>query len=285
MNFSEQVDSLIQLALREDIASGDITSEATIASDVSGEAYLLAREELCFCSHDFVTHLCKIVEPELQYLPAESPANLYLNDSVIGNFNGSIRALLTLERTLLNFVQRLSGVATRTTAVVKQLADTEISLLDTRKTTPGWRELEKYAVFFGGGENHRRGLFDAFLIKNNHIDALGGDIAEAIRRCRSYREGITLEVEVRNTQELCCALAESPDWILLDNMDPTQLKEAVALCVAHEAKGGHRPKLEASGGYTPDNITSVISTGIDAVSMGWLTHSAPAVDISFRYKS
>jgi nicotinate-nucleotide pyrophosphorylase (carboxylating) len=185
---------------------------------------------------------------------------------------GSARALLTAERTALNFLGRLSGVATLSARAVKSIEGTGARVLDTRKTTPGLRALEKAAVAAGGGTNHRAGLYDAILIKENHA-ALAGGVGPAVRAAAAYAPGLTLEVEARTPEEVDEALAAGAPWILLDNMSPPQLRDAVQ-------RVGGRAKLEASGGFTLDTLRAAASTGVDFVSAGALTHSAPALDLS-----
>lgn len=286
IEFSAATAQLVRMALDEDIGSGDITSEATIAGDVLGSAFILARESLVYCSHELARYVCVIADTHLTYEPLTGPElKVVPADTKIAYVRGPVRSLLAVERTLLNFLQHLSGIATTTQQVVQSLDGLSVRLLDTRKTTPGWRELEKYAVRVGGGSNHRQGLYDAFLIKNNHIDALGGDIRVALQRCRRYRPSALLEVEVRSFSELTEALQESPDWILLDNMNATEIRQAVALVEEQAKIARKRPQLEASGGLTPDTVREIAATGVDAVSMGWLTHSSRAVDLSLRFEA
>ncbi len=189
---------------------------------------------------------------------------------VLAEVSGPCRSVLSAERTALNFIQRLSGIATLTAEYVRRVKGLRTVILDTRKTTPGWRELEKYAVRCGGGRNHRAGLYDMVLVKDNHI-AAAGSVAEALRRCRGSR--LKLEVEVKNLAELDEALAAGAKFIMLDNMSPALMRQAV-----RRARGG--AKLEASGGVTLATIRRIARTGVDYISVGALTHSAPAFDIS-----
>lgn len=269
---------LIALALREDIGSGDITSEATIDVDRMGQAKIIAKEDFVVCGQFIADAVCRAVDEKLHYEAIVSDGTLVSSGSVIAQATGTLRGILTAERTLLNFLQRLSGVATRARSVVQLISHTKTKLLDTRKTTPGYRALEKYAVQIGGGVNHRHGLYDAFLVKNNHIDAVQGDIALAVHRCRELSGEKLLEVEARNQKEFETLLALNVDRILLDNMTPEQ----VSLCVKQRDERGVRVELEASGGITPQNARLYAETGVDFLSMGSLTHSARAVDISLR---
>ena len=189
---------------------------------------------------------------------------------------GPTRALLTAERTALNFVQRLSGVATLTAQFVQQVAGTDVQILDTRKTTPGWRALEKYAVACGGGTNHRIGLYDQVMIKDNHLASLGGNMAEAIRRARENYPDLKIEAEADTIEQAQAAAEAGADIILLDNMSCDELRQAVGLIEG-------RAKTEASGGVTLETVREIAETGVDYISVGALTHSAPSVDIALDF--
>lgn len=275
---------LVQLALAEDLGdAGDITSNATIAAEQMAKGVFIAREDLYICGHDVVAEVFSQLDPEVEYRALKEIGTLVKSGEIIAEASGRVRSLLSAERTALNFLQRLSGISTLTARLSHQVSASGVKLLDTRKTTPGWRGLEKAAVLAGGGHNHRSGLFDAVLIKNNHVDAIGGDIAAAIRACKEKTAaGTKIEVEVRDQAELQAALAENPDAILLDNMTPVQLGEAVEFVRADP--NGRNIQLEASGGINVENLQDYAATGVDCISLGMLTHSAPAVDISFRYK-
>ena len=273
MRYDDLLD-LVDRALEEDVGSGDVTTEATVAADARARArivqkapgviYGLDAAEAVFKRLDHDCVLTRGPEGEWREAGAE-----------VLTVEGSARALLTGERTALNFLQRLSGIATVTARTMQRVREAGggARILDTRKTTPGLRGLEKAAVAAGGGTNHRTGLFDAFLIKENHIAAAGG-IAAAVSAARDFRPDLPVEVEVRDFSELDQALEAGADRILLDNMPPEQVAEAVA----HTAE---RAELEASGNVTPETI-SVYATinGLDYVSLGALTHSAPALDLS-----
>ena len=271
--------SLIALAVSEDLGTGDLTSEATIPELQEGNAVLTAKEAIVVCGHEVARAVCREVNPEITYEIIASTSSEVQTGAKIAKLQGPFRSLLCAERTVLNFLQRLSGIASQTRRLVDIVEGTGVRLLDTRKTTPGWRSLEKFAVRSGGGCNHRFGLFDAVLIKDNHIDAIGGDVAAAVVAARKHAgEGVKIEVEVRNFDELNRALSAFPDAILLDNMSADVLKEAVALVRANSQYKGI--ELEASGGITETNLNAVAKSGVDSISLGALTHSVRAVDIS-----
>lgn len=273
---------LIGLAVAEDLGDGDITSRATMPDELQADAEFIAKQPLLVCGHEVVEAVFRQIDSELTYIPKVATGERLEASQIIATACGPARSLLAAERTALNFLQRLSGIATTTSEVVASVAGTGVTILDTRKTTPGWRELEKFAVRTGGARNHRIGLFDAVLIKDNHIDAIGGDIRKAISASRAYAAaGTKIEVEVRNTEELNLALEEHPDAILLDNMSPAELAEAVQL--VRKQPNGESIELEASGGVTPETIVEYAKSGIDSVSLGMLTHSVHAVDISMKY--
>jgi nicotinate-nucleotide pyrophosphorylase (carboxylating) len=274
-------DPLIRLALTEDIGVGDRTGEWTVPAEAAGEARVIARAEGVVCGVHVSERVFETVDPTLNVrVEREDGGRVAGGDAVI-RVSGSLRSILAAERTALNFLARLSGIATLTArfvAAVAAAAGTDCRVADTRKTTPGWRALEKYAVATGGGMNHRTGLFDMVLIKENHIRAAGGVVAAleaAIPRAR--HAGLEVEVEVTNEDELRAALGCLPDRILLDNMNVARLAEAVK--IAREVSSP-RPVLEASGGVTLNTVRDIARTGVDYVSVGALTHSAPAMDYS-----
>jgi nicotinate-nucleotide pyrophosphorylase (carboxylating) len=266
---------LVTLALEEDLLLGDATSEATIDAAATGAARFLAKEDLVVAGTRVAARVFERLGSTC-FFEVEDGARV-ARGTWFGRVEGSIRDLLAAERTALNFLQRLSGVATITRRCVDALASGggQTRLLDTRKTTPGWRILEKAAVRAGGGANHRFSLGDGVLIKDNHVAACGG-VAEAVRRARE-RAGamLRIEVEVTDLAGLDAAIAAQADIVLLDNMDDEAMAEAV-----RRAKG--RVRLEASGNMTLERLPRVAATGVDFVSMGALTHSAKAVDISLE---
>lgn len=277
---SEAVRKLIELALTEDVGAGDITTNVLIAADKSGSAEIVAKQDLIVCGQAVAAEVFRALDSSMTYRAVVADSAKVTNGTVIATLKGSLRGLLTGERTALNFLQRLCGIATATAEIVLLVSRFGTKILDTRKTTPGWRELEKYAVKTGGGTNHRAGLYDAVLIKNNHIDACDGKIAVLVHIAREKNKpGTFIEVEVRNQNELHAALDAHPNGILLDNMSPTEIRESIKLIRERQKK----PIIcEASGGITAANIVSYAETGIDAISLGALTHSAQAVDISLR---
>jgi nicotinate-nucleotide pyrophosphorylase (carboxylating) len=266
---------LVELALEEDLLLGDATSEATIDAAARGRGTFLAKEDLVLAGADVARRVFDRLGAECRF-DVEDGARV-ARGTTFGAASGPVRALLAAERTSLNFLQRLSGVATATRRCVDALAagGGKTRLLDTRKTTPGWRMLEKAAVRAGGGKNHRFALGDGILIKDNHVAACGG-VAEAVRRARE-RSGamLKLEVEVVDLPGLEAAVAAGADIVLLDNMDDASMGEAVR-------RAAGRVLLEASGNMTLERLPLVAATGVDFVSMGAITHSARAVDISFE---
>jgi nicotinate-nucleotide pyrophosphorylase (carboxylating) len=259
----------IRRALAEDVGSGDITTEACVAADARAAGVFLARETLVVAGVELLPEIygegCRA---ELLHASGEEVTA----DTSVARIEGPARTLLTIERTALNFLQRLSGIATLARRFVRAVEGTRCRVLDTRKTTPGLRRLEKLAVAAGGGTNHRLGLYDAVLIKNNHITAAGG-VRQAIERARGL--GKPIEIEVRSQAELDEALAWGADHLLLDNFSPPEVAQLVR-CIASRAK------VEVSGGVTLETVRAYAETGADYVSAGALTHSARAVDLSFR---
>jgi nicotinate-nucleotide pyrophosphorylase (carboxylating) len=266
---------LVDLALEEDLALGDVTSEATIDAAAQGEGRFLVKEELVLAGTAVAARVFEKLGATCTFARADA-ARADRGD-FIGVARGSVRTLLAAERTALNFLQRLSGVATATRRCADALAagGSRTRLLDTRKTTPGFRMLEKAAVRAGGGKNHRFALGDGILVKDNHVAACGG-VAEAVRRARASAGAmLKIEVEVVDLPGLDAAIAAGAEIVLLDNMDDATMAEAVR-------RAAGRVLLEASGNMTLDRLPRVASTGVDFVSMGAITHSARAVDISFE---
>jgi nicotinate-nucleotide pyrophosphorylase (carboxylating) len=272
----EWLDTLLWMAIREDLGHGDVTTEAIIDAELVGEALVFGREPFVLSGSRPFQRVFQLIDPETRVESHFADGEKIMADTPVFRLQGRVRTLLTGERTALNLLQRLSGIASITRQMVDALTGTSARLLDTRKTTPLWRHLEKEAVRHGGGFNHRFGLADGVLIKDNHIAASGG-VGLAIERARrGTPHTLKIEVEVENLSELLEALDARADIILLDNFSPENLREAVVL-----ADG--RALLEASGGITLENIKEVAKTGVDFVSCGAITHSAKAVDLSMEF--
>ena len=264
----------IQQALQEDIGDGDITALLT-PEDEQATATIISREDMILAGQPWVNALIAAFDSSVQITWLKNDGDLVRANETIFKLAGSARSLLTVERPALNFVQTLSAVASKTAEYVKQLDGLNTKLLDTRKTLPGLRIAQKYAVAVGGGQNHRLGLFDAFLIKENHIMAAGG-IAQAIAKAHQIAPGKPVEVEVETWAELDQALEAQADIVMLDNFSQQQMIDAVKYVAG-------RCKLEASGNITIANLREVASTGVDYISMGVLTKDVKAVDLSMRF--
>ncbi len=277
---SSLVRDLVQLALREDLAQGDITSQLTIPAGHHSKAEIVARQALVVCGLPII----EVVVREMQSLIAvrlECEEGLSAKDkTLLATLEGPTAELLGAERIILNFLQRLSGVATHVRSLAK--AARPLTLLDTRKTTPGWRTLEKYAVRVGGARNHRFNLGDMVLVKNNHVDAHGGDLRRTLPDIHAHKPFyMPVEVEVRDLKELAIALEFEPAVIMLDNMDDPQIRQALKLI----EKAHKRPLVEVSGGVTEQRFGRLKQLGVDGVSMGALTAQATNVDISMRVRA
>jgi nicotinate-nucleotide pyrophosphorylase (carboxylating) len=264
----------IQQALQEDIGDGDITALLTPA-DEQATATIISREEMILAGQPWVNALIQAFDASVEVIWLKQDGDLVHANEAFLKLAGSARSLLTVERPALNFIQTLSAVATKTADYVKQLDGLNTKLLDTRKTIPGLRIAQKYAVAVGGGQNHRLGLFDAFLVKENHIMA-AGSIAEAIAKAHQIAPGKPVEVEVETWDELNQALEAQADIVMLDNFSQQQMIDAVK----HVAG---RCKLEASGNITIENLRQVATTGVDYISMGVLTKDVKAIDLSMRF--
>jgi nicotinate-nucleotide pyrophosphorylase (carboxylating) len=272
---SPHLDRLIDLALEEDIGSGDVTTQAVVDPELQGEAHIRAKATLVAAGLPVAARVFHKLDAKIVFAPAVDDGQEVTPGTVLARLTGPVASILTGERVALNFLQRLSGIATFTRSMAALVTGSNAVLIDTRKTTPGWRALEKYAVRQGGGRNHRLGLYDAVLIKNNHLTAVGS-ISEAVRRAKdSTHQLLKIEVEVTDLEGLEEALKAGADLILLDNMDDATLFQAVEI-----TRG--RALLEASGSMTQDRLAKVAATGVNRISMGALTHSAPAVDIHLR---
>ena len=272
LNQSIQIN--IQHALQEDIGEGDITALLTPEHE-QATASILSRETMILAGQPWVNALIQAYDPSVQVIWLKQDGELIQSNEVFLKLSGSARSLLTIERPALNFIQTLSAVATKTAEYIKQLKGLHTKLLDTRKTLPGLRIAQKYAVVIGGGQNHRLGLFDAFLIKENHIMAAGG-IAQAIIQAHHIAADKPVEVEVETWDELNQAIEAGADIVMLDNFSQQQMIDAVK-----HVNG--RCKLEASGNITIENLREVATTGVDYISMGVLTKDVKAIDLSMRF--
>lgn len=266
----------IQQALQEDIGDADITALLS-PEDEQATATIITREDMVLAGQPWVNALIQAYDPSVEITWLKNDGDWVKANETIYKLAGSARSLLTVERPALNFIQTLSAVATKTAEYVKYLDGTHTKLLDTRKTLPGLRIAQKYAVAVGGGQNHRLGLFDAFLIKENHIMAAGG-IAQAIAKAHQIAPGKPVEVEVETWEELDQAIEAKADIVMLDNFSQQQMIDAVK----HVAG---RCKLEASGNITLDNLNEVAQTGVDYISMGVLTKDVKAIDLSMRFNA
>ncbi len=272
-NKIQNIEQIIRLALREDISSGDITSNLIVPKSQMGKAEIIVKQKGIICGLDIVSKICRHFDKEINFKKKVKEGSLVNPNTIVAELHGSFRSLLTIERTVLNFIQRMSGISTETFRYVEQLSGLKTKILDTRKTAPGQRLLDKYAVKTGGGKNHRIGLFDMILIKENHI-AAAGSITKAVELCRTKMKRKTkIEVEVSSIEDLKEALANKVDIIMLDNMDLETMKKAVEII-------DHKSKVEASGGITIDSIRKIALTGVDYISVGAITHSVKALDIA-----
>ena len=269
----EEYRYLVKQALEEDLGSADITSEVLIDKKLSGKGVIVSMESCVVAGLDIACEVFHQMDPQIATTVFHSDGEYCEKDDVIAEFVGSARALLAAERTALNFMQRLSGIATLTRRFVRA-ASGQIIVLDTRKTTPLFRVLEKYAVRAGGGTNHRGGLYDGILIKDNHLVFLSS-VGNAVLKMKKANQGLSLEVEVQNLVDVKQAIEAGAEIILLDNMTTSEIMEAIKIC-----RG--RAKVEISGGITLKRMRELVGTGAQYVSVGSLTHSAPAVDLSFE---
>ncbi len=278
---AEELDQLIDLALREDIGDGDITTRASVDPNLIGEAEILFRSGGPLAGQSIARRVFKTVDEKLRYAPMFEDGSIIEAGSVIATISGSLASILTAERTALNFIMRLSGIASLTRKFVDRVDGTNVKILDTRKTTPGMRHAEKYAVVCGGGYNHRKGLYDMIMIKDNHIRA-AGSLPAAVKRCTDYRDqiksDIKIEVEASSQIELEQALESGAKWIMLDNMNVEQIRDSVKKIRAFSKD----IKIEISGGVNLDTVRQFAECGVDYISVGALTHSAPASDFSLN---
>ncbi len=268
--------ALVEAALREDLGPGDVTSQALLSPEHPGRAQVEAREPLVLCGTDVAREV--FVRCGADFEPLAADGDALEPGSFAALVVGRARDLLAAERVALNFLQHLSGVATLTRRYVEAVASSRAQIVDTRKTTPGWRALEKYAVRCGGGKNHRMGLFDGVLIKDNHVAAIGS-VADAVKRAReSAPASLRIQVEVESLEQALAALEAGAELLLLDNLPPVEMRR-----IAERIAG--RVPLEASGGITLENVAAVAASGVDRISIGALTHSAPAVDLALEWNA
>jgi nicotinate-nucleotide pyrophosphorylase (carboxylating) len=268
---------LIQLALDEDIGTGDLTAGAFESFKSQATFNFIAKEECIICGTKVAQEVYLMLDPDVKVEFSVKDGDHITERRIIGQVTGPASSILTGERTSLNFLQRLSGVATNTSKYVEALGDSNIKILDTRKTTPGWRRIEKYAVKVGGGWNHRLGLFDGVMLKDNHVDA-AGSITSAVNNVRRFiPTTVKIEVETRNLTEVAEAVSAGADIIMLDNFDIETIKEAVKVI-------DKRTKIEVSGGVSIDFLKQLKGIEVDYVSIGALTHQARGVDMSLKMK-
>jgi nicotinate-nucleotide pyrophosphorylase (carboxylating) len=273
------LEPLVQAALVEDLGRrGDVTSQATIPAERQAKLQIRARQAGVICGMDVAKLSFAAVDEQIEFVAQIHDGERVAAGSVLAIVSGNARHLLTAERTALNFLTHLSGIATATQQIVDSVAEYPAQITCTRKTIPGLRTLQKYAVRCGGGRNHRLGLDDAILIKDNHI-AIAGDIQTAIKQAQDFAGHlIPIEVEVDTLEQLQLALDAGVSLVLLDNMSPDTLSEAVAMCQG-------RAKTEASGGITPETVQAAAKTGVDFIAMGYLTHSTTALDIGLDFSA
>lgn len=278
MNEHNKIEQIIKLALEEDIQNGDITTSALISDDISGIGNFLCKEEGIVAGLSIVEKVFSIFDSSLNFIKYFDDGSKINFGDIIAKVEGKVNSILTTERTALNFLQRMSGIATSSNKYSEKVKHTKAKIIDTRKTVPGLRLLDKMAVKFGGCENHRFGLYDMFLIKDNHIE-IAGSISKAIQLCEEFKKknnlAFKIEVETKNLDEVKEALTTNVDIIMLDNFSIEEIKKAVNLI-------NGKKLIEASGGITFENVDKVAETGVDYISIGALTHSVKALDISLE---
>jgi nicotinate-nucleotide pyrophosphorylase (carboxylating) len=271
----DNIKTFILNALKEDIGPGDLTTEALVPPDIEGKAELIAKEPLILAGIKVAREVFHQINQDINFLGRHTDGEELSSSTVIATISGQLASLLTAERVALNLMQRLSGIATLTRQYVNRTEGTKARIVDTRKTTPGLRALEKYAVRIGGGKNHRFGLFDGILIKDNHIAAVGS-LTEAVKRAREKApHTLKIEVETENIDQVREAISAGAEIIMLDNMGIETMKEAVRLI-------NGKALIEASGGINLSNVRQVAETGVDLISLGAITHSARSMDISME---
>ena len=275
-----EVQQLIAMALTEDLGErGDVTTRSLMGEEEQLSAVIVSRQSCRLAGQDIAVAVFKAIDAALEITKVKEDGEDLQPGDVCMQIQGAVLSVLSAERTALNFLQRLSGTATLTRSFTEIVKSYGTMILDTRKTTPGWRRLQKYAVFCGGGANHRMGLFDRVMLKDNHrnhwLQAGKGTLADAVAAARKAYPDLLVEIEVESTEDLQIALQARPDWVLLDNMLPEMMSDCVVLCDG-------RTRLEASGGITIENLEAVAATGVDAISLGCLTHSVTSVDLSLE---
>lgn len=270
------IEALVRLAINEDIGSGDVTAEAIFTNDDVVRGVIRSKGEGVFCGAEVARIVYEIIDPRVATTPLVGDGDTIKNNDAVMTVEGPTIGVLSGERIVLNFMQRMTAIATRTARVVSMLNGTNIKLLDTRKTLPGFRKLDKYAVKTGGGVNHRMGLYDMVMIKDNHIKA-AGSITRAVQLIRErYDTRFTVEVETENLEDVAEAVASAADIIMLDNMDTETMKAAIKLI-------GKKTRIEVSGTVTEDRMKEIIGLEVDFISMGSLTHSVQAFDLSMDF--
>ncbi len=285
----EEFDWLIDVALEEDAARRDVTTLCLVAEDRRAEAEVRAGAAGVICGLPLAERVAARFDGRIEFEQCTQDGDRVSPGTVVARLRGPAASILSVERTMLNFLQQLSGVATLTARFVEKVKGTGARIYDTRKTTPGWRQLQKYAVRCGGGVNHRMSLADMVLIKDNHLALMAGAtgagekgdaLRQAVSRARAACPGLRVEVEVESLEQLEQALAATADVIMLDNMAPEQVRKAVE--IARQTCGGSRPQLEVSGGVNFDSVRAYAEAGADIISIGALTHSADALDLSLE---
>jgi nicotinate-nucleotide pyrophosphorylase (carboxylating) len=278
MTYQEEIDGIIKNALAEDIKEGDITTSATVPDNLKAEGVFLVKQDGIAAGFNILERIAAIYDPSLIFQRLVSDGKRVKANTKVASLKGKAASILAIERTALNYFQRISGIATLTNSFAEKIKHTKATIIDTRKTAPGLRVLDKLAVKLGGGENHRMGLFDMFLIKDNHIAAMGS-ISEAVRLCKENQKRIgksyKIEVETTDLKQVEEAIAAGVDVIMLDNFDLSNLRKAVNLTAG-------RVKTEASGMISLENVKEIAETGVDFISIGALTHSVKALDISLK---
>lgn len=273
---TQEIQDCIRRALAEDIGPGDATTNAIVPEDAVMNGRVIAKQNGIIAGLDVARAVYELVDPRVSFTAQVEEGAHVENMSLLARVEGPARALLTGERTALNFLGRMSGIATMTRQYMDAISGTKAVVLDTRKTAPGLRDLDKLAVKRGGGKNHRHALYDMVLIKDNHID-FAGSITKAVKMARSHAGNLQIEVETRTLADVSEALSLGVEWIMLDNMSPDMMREAVKMV-------NGRARLEASGNITLETIRPVAETGVDYISVGALTHSVIVFDVSFKYE-